>query len=124
MKRFIKLISKRGLIPLCVTLLMVGMTSCDKSEKRGNEKWEYKIIKISGTSTYYNEDFGAYTFPDPTSQLNTLGKDGWELVSSYTEIETAHPNFGNKEYVTGLQPNTRTHIVNLVLKRRLPNDKK
>jgi hypothetical protein len=33
-------------------------------------------------------------------------------------METAHPNFGNSEYVTGLQPNIRPQRVVLVLRRR------
>jgi hypothetical protein len=46
-----------------------------------------------------------------------MGKEGWELVSTYTEIGTSFPNFGNSEYVTGLRDNTRTCVVNFVFKR-------
>lgn len=44
---------------------------------------------------------------------------GWELVDIYTMIETVHPNFGNKKYVTGLQPNTRTQAICYVFKRAI-----
>lgn len=118
MKRIIKSISKKGFIPLCLLLFVVSFVSCDKEEN-----WEYKVISISGTTSFYR-DLDACTFIDPTGQLNALGKEGWELVTTYTEVETKHPNFGNKEYVTGLQPNTRTHKINFVLKRRFTNDKK
>ncbi len=80
----------------------------------GTEKWEYKIVKVVGETA---TDFTPRSFNDPTGQLNSLGEEGWELVDTYTEVETTHPNFGNSEYVTGLQPNSRTSVVNFVLKR-------
>ena len=51
-----------------------------------------------------------------------MGKEGWELVSTYTETATAFPNFGNSDYVTGIRDNTRTSVVNFVFKR--PSDGK
>ena len=50
--------------------------------------------------------------------FNELGKEGWELVSTYTETATAFPNFGNSDYVTGIRDNTRTSVVNFVFKRQ------
>ena len=49
-----------------------------------------------------------------------MGNDGWELVSTFTEVATAFPNFGNSEYVTGIRENVRTSVVNFVFKR--PSD--
>jgi hypothetical protein len=94
---------------MCALALM--LTSC------GSSKWEYKIVKIAGTEGN-SGDFAALSFSDPTGKLNALGEDGWEVVSSYTEENTVHPNFGNAGYVTGIQPNTRTAVVNIVLKRK------
>jgi len=51
-----------------------------------------------------------------------MGEDGWELVNSYTETNTVHPNFGSSEYVTGIRENTRTSVLNFVFKR--PQQKK
>lgn len=85
------------------------LTACS-----GNQNWEYKIVKVAGE---VGTIFSPRSFNDPTGQLNNLGKEGWELVSTYTEEETVHPNFGNSEYVTGLQPNNRTAVVNFVFKR-------
>lgn len=82
-----------------------------------NAKWEYKVVKVAGTEGT-NGNFGAMAFNDPSGQLNQLGEEGWEVVTSYTEENTVHPNFGNSEYVTGLQPNTRTAVINFVLKRK------
>lgn len=42
----------------------------------------------------------------------------WELVGTVTEIETVHPNFGKEDYVTGIQPNTRTSGTILIFRRR------
>ena len=94
---------------LAISLLLV---SCG-----GNSKWEYKVVKVAGIEGD-NGIYGSMSFNDPSGQLNKLGEEGWEVVSSYTEENTVHPNFGNAEYVTGLQPNTRTAVVNVVLKRK------
>jgi hypothetical protein len=94
---------------MCTIALI--LSSCE------NSKWEYKIVKIAGFEGIHGE-FSAMSFTDPTDRLNSLGEEGWEVISSYTEESTVHPNFGNAEYVTGLQPNTRTTVVNFVLKRK------
>lgn len=52
-------------------------------------------------------------------ELSKLGAEGWELVGSYLEMETAFPNFGNAGYVTGLQPNVRPQRAVLIFRRRL-----
>lgn len=82
-----------------------------------NPQWEYKVVKLTGIQDL-SGDFGAMTFNDPTGQLNKLGEEGWEVATSYTEENTVHPNFGDSKYVTGLQPNTRTATVTIVLKRK------
>lgn len=87
------------------------LSSCD------NKKWEYKTVSIEGQS--YGE-MSSPTFRNPTPMLNELGKDGWEVVGTYTEINTSFPNFGNQEYVTGIRTNTATTVVNFVLKREAP----
>ena len=93
---------------LAITLAL-AMCSC------GNSKWEYKTMTIEG---YAANDYQRASIENPESQLNKLGEEGWELVSSYTQEETVFPNFGNSEYVTGLRSNTRTSKVVFVLKRK------
>lgn len=52
-------------------------------------------------------------------ELNKLGSQGWEVIGSYLELETAYPNFGDSKYVTGLQPNIRPQRLVLILRHRL-----
>lgn len=104
---------KKIVLLFTITLMLF---SCNKGQVKERTKWEYKIVKIDGETTQY-QDFGGCDFNDPTQQLNSLGAEGWEVVSSYTEVETVHPNYGDPKYVTGIQPNTRTTVVTIILKR-------
>ena len=92
--------------------LIAMLASCGSK----NEQWEYKVVKVAGHDAEIAADFGTLVFADQTAMLNKMGKEGWELVSTYTETGTAFPNFGNSEYVTGIRDNTRTAVVNFVFK--------
>lgn len=94
--------------------LIALFASCNK-----DTKWEYKTIKIKGGTEYQYPEANPLTFETPDDELNQMGEEGWELVTAYPEIETKFPNFGNKEYVTGLQSNTRTTAIVFVFKRNL-----
>ncbi len=85
-----------------------------------HKKYEYKTISVGGEAGTYG-DFSSTNLNDPTAELNKLGNEGWELVGVYTETNTAFPNFGKDEYVTGIRTNTRTTKVNFVLKREATN---
>lgn len=80
-------------------------------------QWEYKIVKVAGQEAEVIPDFTPMVFNDQTKMLNTMGQDGWELVNTYTEINSAHPNFGNSSYVSGIRMNTRTSVLNFIFKR-------
>lgn len=85
-----------------------------------NIEWEYKVIKVLPDNTPAREGSEAFntSFVMPSdTELNKLGKEGWELVSAESELETAFPNFGKAEYVTGLKPNVRPAGVILIFKR-------
>ena len=86
---------------------------------QSNEKWEYKVLTISneGYERIGSDAMRSTKVSPSESDLNKLGAEGWELVTSYLELETAHPNFGNESYVTGLQPNIRSRRAVLVFKR-------
>lgn len=54
-----------------------------------------------------------------TADLAKMGREGWEIAASYLENETAWPNFGNNDYVTGLQPNVRPQKLVVIFKRQI-----
>lgn len=86
---------------------------------QNNKKWEYKVVKISAENysrTNYESKFATNVLPKD-SILNSYGNEGWELTTSYLEVETAFPNFGDEKYVTGLQPNIRPQDLVLIFKR-------
>jgi hypothetical protein len=53
-----------------------------------------------------------------SKELNVSTDSLNELVNVYATTETTHPNFGNSEYVTGIQPNVRSSELNFVFKRK------
>ena len=84
--------------------------------------WEYRVVNVSpdvandrGTTTAGGLAQNQITVSD--AQLNALGLQGWELTGSYLEMETAFPNFGSADYVTGLRDNVRPQRLVLILKR-------
>ncbi|MDE7438763.1 MAG: hypothetical protein K2M93_09800 [Muribaculaceae bacterium] len=104
----------KNLFYLLVALIIaMGITACSKKQEE-SQKWEYKILSEDCTQP---SKFGPSYIDTPLHLLNKFGSEGWELVDVYTSVETVHPNFGNDRYVTGLQPNTRTHRVFFVFKR-------
>ena len=118
----------RKLLSLAVAVVFVlSFASCNSGSKKDDvqetTQWEYKVLRIEGfvANNSYPEMRKNYLILKE-DELNKLGKDGWELVDSYTELETVHPNFGNEKYVTGLQPNVRSSELVLVFKR-LKQDK-
>ena len=101
---------KKILLAFCMVALLA---SCSK-----NSPWEYKVVKVAGKPAETLADYGALVYGDQTAMLNKMGKEGSELVSTYTETATAFPNFGNSDYVTGIRDNTRTSVVNFIFKRQ------
>ena len=108
----------KKILALCLSLIM--LSACN--EKNTDLKYEYRDVKVTGSQAEHGEFYEMY-FSDQTEMLNGLGKDGWELVSTYTTIGTVHPNFGNEKFVTGLQANTRTSEIHFVFKRVLKEKK-
>ena len=107
-----------------VQVLSWGDAKSDAAELRTammEPRYEYKVVVVAGSSNDRTGD-GALK-PSSISvdekELSKLGSQGWEIVGSFLEMETAYPNFGRAEYVTGLQTNVRPQRVVLILRHRI-----
>ena len=100
---------KKIILMGCMVAMLV---SCND-----NKPWEYKVVKVAGKEDVWQPAYGTMVFADQTPMLNKMGKEGWELVSTYTEVGTAFPKFVNSKYVIGIRDNHRTCVVNFVFKR-------
>lgn len=83
--------------------------------------WEYRVVRVCGNVADgipdSRKDFHS-CLQDENVMAQTLNQyRDWELVSTTTEIETVHPNYGNDDYVTGLQSNTRSCSVLLIFRK-------
>ena len=83
---------KKIILMGCMVAMLV---SCND-----NKPWEYKVVKVAGKEDVWQPAYGTMVFADQTPMLNKMGKEGWELVSTYTEVGTAFPNFGNSKSAT------------------------
>lgn len=95
---------------LLIVFLGIVISSCISN-------WEYKVVTVKGIEKEPSK-FDPIKFDVTDENLNLFGKDGWELVDIYETIETVHPNFGNDQYVAGLQPNVRSAELHFVFKRK------
>lgn len=93
-----------------ISIVSLGLLSC-------SDKWEYKLVVVKAKEQDVAK-FESNKFEVTDDALNLFGKDGWELVSVFEKTETVHPNFGNDQYVSGLQPNVRTAEIDFVFKRK------
>ena len=108
---------------ICTASLGCGlMGSQEVAEPVGPPTWEYKVVAVysEGNDRIDDEALAFGSVSPSESEMNTLGLQGWELATSYLEMETAYPNFGNQGYVTGIQPNVRPQRVVFIFKRPLP----
>lgn len=96
---------------ILIAILGICIFSC-------TSKWEYKTLTVKGIKQETMSKFITNKFDLSDETLNLYGKDGWELINIYEKLETVHPNFGNDNYVSGLQPNVRTSEINFVFKRK------
>lgn len=96
------------------SLFLLLSISCSENKKY----WEYKIIYYTG---YYSRDgseaFKYQTITPNETELTKLGEEGWEIATSYLEMETAYPNFGRDDYHTGIKENVRPQRLVIILKR-------
>ena len=100
---------------LCVGLLLLLWLTL-----KPQPKYDYKVVTYMTEGNSRDGD-GALKFSSVQineGELSSMGAEGWELVGSYLEMETAFPNFGKSEYVTGLQPNVRPQKAVLIFRRQ------
>ena len=103
------------IVLLCVIILLSLWSTF-----RPQPKYEYKAVSfLTGSTERTGEGAAKFTSVNlDEDQLAAMGGEGWELVDSFLEIETAWPNFGSAEYVMGLQPNVRPQKAVLLFKRQ------
>lgn len=85
-------------------------------------RYEYKVVVLlaGGSLSRTGADaMKASSVEVDEKELSKLGSQGWELVGSFLENETAYPNFGDDKYVTGLQTNVRPQRLVLLLRHRI-----
>ena len=116
---------KNKLTLLSIFIAFIIFTSC-----QNKIKWEYKTVyfdaeKIQSIDKSYvkGADFFKRTISSSTilpsdSSLNKIGIDGWEIATSYLEMETVFPNLlASGDGVSGLQPNIRPQRLVVIFKR-------
>jgi hypothetical protein len=89
--------------------------------------WEYKIERFDNASASdpkdkvvireYDDAKDATAVFIDQFELDSLGSAGWELVSTYLEMETAFFNFGKSDLHTGIKENVRPQAVVALFKR-------
>jgi hypothetical protein len=117
----------QGYVLLLLALAAVGLAAYGLF--RPAPRYAYKVVSVQAQFTQeppasaYNKENAAKLGPTSVDikdeQLAVLGQEGWELVGTFLEVETTHPNYGNSEYVTGLQPNVRPQKAVLLFKKPL-----
>ncbi len=94
-------------------------------------RWEYTYVSVPARSARYTtlkadrEGHDAMSAAQIDrerlkSLTEEMTKGGWELAGTAMEIETAFPNFGKDEYVTGLRENVRPQALLMVFRKAIP----
>jgi hypothetical protein len=110
-------------IPHLWVIFIIGLLAWIASSHFYTPQWEYRTIRVLTSQQSERTGLQAmkYSSIDSDSlaaQMQALGREGWEIVGSTVEMETAWPNFGRDDYVTGLQPNIRPQSMLVILKRK------
>ena len=116
---------KNKLSFLSILILAIIFSSC-----QNKIKWEYKTVyfdaeKIESLDKSYSKgaDFFKRTISSSSvlpsdSSLNKFGIDGWEIATSYLEMETVFPNLlSSGDGVNVIQPNIRPQMLVVIFKR-------
>jgi hypothetical protein len=88
--------------------------------------WEYRTERYynseqfkdgESVSVYGDEAKEQTSVRIDTEKLDAMGEGGWELVSTYLEMQTAFYNFGASDLHTGIKENVRPQAVVAIFKR-------
>lgn len=113
---------------MSLAALLLALTSCSKSNSESNSKsnkWEYKTVsfdseKFQGRDKARGETLSSTTVILQDSTLNRFGRDGWEIATSYLELETVFPvQSWSSTGVKELQSNIRPQKLVIVFKRAI-----
>jgi len=117
----------QGYVLLLLAVAAVGLAAYGLF--RPAPKYAYKVVSVQAqfsqdpqASAYDKENAAKLVSTSvdiKDEQLAVLGQEGWELVGTFLEVETTHPNYGNSQYVTGLQANVRPQKAVLLFKKPL-----
>lgn len=110
----------QGYVIIALLVLGLGLLSWSVFKPQPKQKYEYKVINYLTESNQRSGE-GALKFSYiniSEAEIASMGAEGWELVGTFLEMETAFTNFGKPEYVTGLQPNVRPQRAVLIFKRQ------
>lgn len=105
---------------ILIALVCIGIAVSAWSAYKPQPKYDYKVVRLMAESND-RTGTGALHFSSiqiSDKDLASIGAEGWELVGTFLEMETAFANFGKEEYVTGLQPNVRPQSAVLLFKRQ------
>jgi len=85
-------------------------------------EWEYTSFRVFTAQVSDRNGSEAFKYSSINDAklddaLKEAGLGGWQVVSVALEMETAWPNFGKEDYVTGLQPNIRPQSLLVILRR-------
>lgn len=106
-------------IVVCILLLLILILHFPTKPQQ--PMFDYKVLSFltNGNDRTGNGAVRFSTINISESELMILGVQGWELVATSLEMETAYPNFGDRSYVTGIQPNVRPQKLICIFKRRV-----
>ena len=90
--------------------------------EKKQQEWEYKVVTTFPPKSLSREGREAMSYSTiniDQTVLNQLGKQGWELLDTVMEVETAYPNFGKSDLHTGIKTNVRPQKISLIFRRKV-----
>jgi len=109
-----------------VGILASSLAACSKT-RPAIVKWEYKRLAFPSMDPKYPslqspgrtdaDGMASTTIKLDEQQLTSLGSQGWELVTTFLEMETAFANLGASANVSGMRENVRPQLLVCIFKR-------